>query len=353
MRTSNLLWQGLLGASLLIGCAGNQQDLRVYEQTNLLSDRTNVADHFDADLVNPWGIAYGPDTAFWIANADSDTSIIVDARGELVGPRKIETQAAPTGIVYNPTAGFEIHAGAATGPSAFLYATEEGKILGWSQHVDAERTVVAVDESATGASYKGLAIARDGSRSLLYATDFRQGEIDVFDESFGHATGLATNAFQDPGIPSDYAPFGISTIGNRLYVTYAQQNAEGDEEVPGPGRGYIDVFEPDGRLVRRLASRGELNAPWAVVKAPVDFGVFSEAILVGNFGDGHILALDADDGTMLGMLEDRRGQPLVIEGLWGMVFGNDRAAGRSDALYFTAGIDDEQHGLYGRVTVRR
>lgn len=352
MPESKILWQGLLVAALASACAGNQQELRVYEQTNLLSDRPRVAEHVEPDLINPWGIAYGPDTAFWIANAGSATSVVVDARGELVGPRKIETQAAPTGIVYNSSGGFEIYAGAASGPSTFLYATEEGQILGWNHQVDAEHTVVAVDESAAGAGYTGLAMARFGTRSLLYAADFHQGEIDVYDEDFAHATGLAANAFQDPGIPADYSPFGISTVAGRLYVAYARQDTTGEEEVPGPGAGYIDVFEPDGRLVRRFASRGELNAPWAVVKAPADFGVFSDAILVGNFGDGRILAFDAD-GTPLGMLEDRRGEPLVIEGLWGLVFGNDRAAGRSDALYFTAGIDDEQHGLHGRVTVRR
>jgi hypothetical protein len=159
MRNSNLGFQCLMGATLLAGCAGSQQDLRVYEQTNLLSDLTHVARNVDLDLVNPWGIAYGPDTPFWIANTGSATSSIVDGRGDLVGPRKIETQAAPTGIVYNPTLGFEIQAGAARGPSTFIYATAEGMLLGWSQHVDPERTRVAVDDSASGSSYTGLATA--------------------------------------------------------------------------------------------------------------------------------------------------------------------------------------------------
>jgi uncharacterized protein (TIGR03118 family) len=175
----------------------------------------------------------------------------------------------------------------------------------------------------------------------------------VYDAAFTPADGLVDDPFVDPMMPSDYAPFGISTVGNRLFVTYARQGATGEEEQPGPGAGYIDVFEPSGRLVRRLHSRGDLNAPWAVVRAPSDFGVFGDALLVGNFGDGRILALDPDVGTMLGMLEDRRGEPIVIEGLWGLVFGNDRMAGRSDALYFTAGIEDERHGLYGRLTVAR
>lgn len=353
MQNSKLGLPCLLGAMVLAGCAMSSQDLHVYEQTNLLSDLTYVAPNVDLDLVNPWGIAYGPDTPFWIANTGSATSSVVDGRGDLVGPRKIETQAAPTGIVHNPTIGFDIQSGSARGPSTFLYATAQGMILGWSQHVDPERTVVAVDHSASGSSYTGLAMARLGYRSLLYAADFGEGEIDVFDAEFMSADGLVDDPFVDPSMPSNYAPFGISTIGNRLYVTYARQGAEGGEELPGPGAGYIDEFAPSGRLVRRLHSRGELNAPWAVVRAPSSFGVFGDALLVGNFGDGRILALDPDDGTLLGMLEDQRGEPIVIEGLWGMVFGNDRMAGRSDALYFTAGIEQERHGLYGRVTVAR
>lgn len=353
MRNTKLVFQCLMGATLLAGCPDDQQDLQVYEQTNLLSDLTSVAPNVDLDLVNPWGIAYGPNTPFWIANTGSATSSIVDGRGDLVGPRKIETQAAPTGIVHNPTLGFHIRSGAARGPSTFLYATAQGLILGWSHHVDPERTVVAVDESASGSSYTGLAMARMGYRSLLYAADFGEGEIDVFDAGFMPAEGLVDDPFFDPTMPSGYAPFGISTIDDLVYVTYARQDATGEEAVPGPGAGYIDVYEPNGRLVQRLHSRGELNAPWAVVQAPSYFGVFSDALLVGNFGDGRIMALDPDDGTMLGVLEDRRGEPIVIEGLWGMVFGNDRMAGRSDALYFTAGIDDERHGLYGRVTVVR
>lgn len=355
MQASKLVLQGLqclLGAIVLAGCAVSPHGFRVYEQTNLLSSLTSVAPNVDRDLVNPWGIAYGPDTPFWIANAGSDTTSVVDGHGDLVGHRKIETQAAPTGIVHNPTRGFDIRAGAARGPSTFLYATAQGMILGWSQHVDPERTVVTVDDSDSGSSYTGLAMARLGYRSLIYAADFGEGEIDVYDAAFMPAEGLVDDPFVDPSMPSNYAPFGISTVGDRLYVTYARQGSTG-VALPGPGAGYIDVFEPNGRLVRRLHSRGELNAPWAVVQAPWDFGVFGDALLVGNFGDGRILALDPDDGTLLGELEDQRGEPIVIEGLWGMAFGNDRMAGRSDALYFTAGIEDERHGLYGRVTAAR
>lgn len=346
---------GLMGASLLAGCPDRYG--RAYEQTDLLSDRPDVARNVDPDLVDPWGIANGPDTEFWIANAGSNTLTIADRRGEIVG--KLETQGTPTDIVHNPTAQFQIRLditpnASLLAPSTFLFGTEEGRIFGWSAFIDPERTIMIVDESAAGASYQGLAIATIDPVSFLYAADFQRGQIDVFDGlAFRPAAGLDDDAFVDPTLPSGYAPFGISTIDNRLYVTHAEQSAARGEVVAEPGAGYVSVFEPSGRFVRRLASRGELNAPWAVVRAPSNFGVFSDALLVGNFGDGRILALDPDDGTLLGLLEDRGGEPIAIEGLRGLTFGNRRRVGRAKSLYFTAGIDDQEHGLYGRVSVAR
>lgn len=355
MRNSTCSLLGLLGTSLLVGCPDQHE--QAYEQTNLLSDRADVARNVDPDLVDPSGIASGPETSFWIANAGSSTLTIADGRGEIVGT--VETRGAPTDIVYNPTAQFQIRLDVApnasiVAPSTFLFATEEGQIFGWSAFIDPKRTIMAVDESDSGANYQGLAIASIDTISYIYATDFQRGKIDVFEGLFfTPAAGLDDDAFVDPTLPSGYAPFGISTLGNRLYVTYAEQDAAREYVVAEPGAGYIDVFEPSGRFVRRLASRGELNAPWAVVRAPSDFGVFGDALLVGNSGDGRILALDPDDGTLLGPLEDRNGEPIAIEGLRGLTFGNDRLAGRSNSLYFTAGIDDGEHGLYGRVSVAR
>jgi uncharacterized protein (TIGR03118 family) len=319
-------------------------------------------------LVNPWGIAYGPDTFFWVANNGTSTVTLYDGNGAIqsaaVGgpvvlprPEGVGTTAGeeeelpgPTGLVFNGGAGFPITVGNEIAPSRFIAATTGGTIIGWSADLDMRTGIVAVDNTATGAAYTGLAIATNGTSLMLYAADFANNKIDVYDENFMPATNLAANAFIDPSLPQGYSPFNIQAIDNRMYVAYALVSDEGPEEVPGPGNGFVSLFEANGAFVTRVLSQDLLNAPWAVVQAPADFGVFSGALLIGNFGDGRITALDPNGYGVLGQLESAAGQPIELEGLWGLVFGNGNLAGLTNELFFAAGIEDETHGLFGKIT---
>jgi len=258
---------------------------------------------------------------------------------------------APTGLVASTDSAFVVGTGATAGPSRVIFSTEDCKILGW--HSGLPAAILGNDRSPAGAIYKGLAIADVSGKGRLYATDFHNRRVDVFDQDFQPASGLSQSAFVDPSLPAGYAPFGIQSIDGRLYVTYAQQDAAGEDDVKGPGFGYVNLFETDGKLVRRVASNGSLNAPWGVAKASSRFGLYSDDLLIGNFGDGQIHAYSADSDEDRGVLNDKNGAPIVIDGLRDLKFGNNKLAGDSDSLYFTAGPADESHGLFGRLTVIR
>ena len=223
----------------------------------------------------------------------------------------------------------------------FIFATEDGTICGWQTGANA-----VLRQTVSDAVYKGLAIAIDGTERYIYATNFTAGTVDVFDDAY-QLDDLGPNTFKDPTLPAGFNPFGIQAIGNELCVTFAQRIPPDDDETAGPGLGYVSVFNADGTFVKRLASEAVLNAPWGLAKAPADFGEFSGALLVGNFGDGRISAFDPTTGLLLGQLNDSMGDPIAIDGLWGLTFGNDANAGHANTLYFTAGIDDENHGLFG------
>jgi uncharacterized protein (TIGR03118 family) len=261
-------------------------------------------------------------------------------------------ELGPTGVVFNPSAGFQVSLGGVSASSVFIFATTEGTIQGWSPDVDPRSAVVAIDNSRRGSAYTGLAIADTEAGMRLYAANFSGASVDVYDDTFAPAAGLAPDAFRDPSLPAGYAPFGIQQLDGAIYVAYALQNEEGDEEVPGPGNGFVDVYTLDGALIQRVASGGDLNAPWAMVHAPSGFGPFGGALLIGNFGDGRITAFDRDDFGRLGQLETGPRDPIEIEGLWGLAFGNGRDAGETSELFFAAGIDDETHGLFGTITER-
>ncbi len=212
--------------------------------------------------------------------------------------------------------------------------------------------VIAVDNSASGAVYKGLAIASTATGDFLYATNFHAGTVDVFDSHFNpvHMTG----AFADPDLPAGYAPFGIQNIGGTIYVTYALQDADKHDDVSGEGHGFVDAFDTGGNLIRRVASKGELNSPWGLALAPADFGTFSNDLLVGNFGNGRVHAFDLGslegngEFQHRGPLHSAEGPPIAIDGLWALSFGKGAANnGPTNTLFFTAGPDDEQHGLFG------
>jgi uncharacterized protein (TIGR03118 family) len=322
-----------------------------YVQANLVSDIPGAAQNTDPNLVNPWGIALQPGQPFWIANNGSGTSTLYDGNGVNQGlvvtvpaPAAGAT-SAPTGTVFNPGNSFNVSAGGQTGASAFIFATEDGTIAGWSPTVNETKAVIAVNDAAAGAVFKGLALGTNASGTFLYAADFHNGTIDVFNSNFAKVS-LAGN-FSDSSIPAGFAPFNVQNIGGNLFVTYAKQNAAKHDDVAGAGNGFVDVFDTNGNLIQRFASQGTLDSPWGVTQAPASFGAFGGDILVGNFGDGTINAFDPKSGAFLGQLQGTGGQTISIQGLWGLQFGTGGSGGTPGALYFTAGAGQEQHGLFG------
>lgn len=336
-----------LAAALL---TGNTAWATAYVQTNLVSDIPGLAANTDANLVNPWGIASSPTSPFWVSDNKTGLTTLYNSAGV---PQSLVVTipsplggSTPTGQVFNPTADFKV----GVNKALFIFATEDGTISGWAGGTAA---IQAADLSGQGAVFKGLALGNVGSNNFLYATDFRNGTIDVFNASFTPMS-LSGN-FVDPNLPAGYAPFNIQDLNGQLYVTYAQQDATKHDDVGGPGKGFVDVFNTSGVLESRLISNGALNAPWGLALAPAGFGDFGGDLLVGNFGDGVINAFDPTTGTFLGTLSDKNGNPIVNLGLWGLKFGNDGNGGDANALYFTAGIPGpdqiEDHGLLGRISV--
>jgi uncharacterized protein (TIGR03118 family) len=319
----------------------------IYLQENLVSDIPGTAAFTDAHLINPWGLASSATGPFWVANEGTSTATIYNGEGvanALVVNIQGTPDGGPTGEVFNNTGEFELSPGQR---AVFLFATESGTISGWNPAADPTNSIVKVDNSAAGASYTGLAIGNNGSGNFLYAANFASGSIDVFGGNFAPIT--LAGSFTDPTLPAGYSPFNVQNVGGRLYVMYAQRDGAG-EEVPGAGFGYVNEFDTNGNLLRRLVSNGPLNAPWGIALAPTAFGGFGGNLLIGNFGDGLINAFDLTSGVHLGALEDSAGNPLENEGLWALAFGNGGMAGLPNQLYFTAGIEDEEHGLFGRIT---
>jgi len=280
----------------------------------------------------------------WVSAADSGVSTLyrgaAGATPVSIVPLVVTIPGgAPTGQVFNTTTGFEVAPGQ---PAAFIFASESGNITAWNPTLG---TTAAIEATTPDAVYKGLALASGTGGTHLYAANFHAGTIDVFDSSFAPTT--LSGSFVDPTMPAGYAPFNVQEIGGSLYVTYAKQDADGHDDVKGAGHGFVDVFTPDGALVRRLVSQGRLNSPWGLALAPSDFGRFSGALLVGNFGNGRIHAYDPTTGHLLGTLSAKN-HPIVIDGLWGLRFGNG-VTGDPNSLLFTAGPNDEAHGLFGMI----
>lgn len=333
---------GSTGKDNSLASRPHPMNLRGFEQINLVSDVAEYNPrHIDVNLVNAWGIAFSATGIPWISSADKGLSVIYDTSGNTVRPpvsipfHGDPNGGNPTGVVFNSTQNFIISANSER--SKFIFATENGTIAAWSSGNSA---ITVADRSAYHAVYKGLALATTGTANYLYATNFKGGAIDVFDQSFNYVS----MPIVDPGIPAGFAPFGIQTIGGKLYVTYAKQlGPDNRDDESGPGNGYVSIFNPDGSFVRRFASQGVLNSPWGIAMVPEQHNQ-NPTILIGNFGDGHINAFDAN-GTVLGHLTHGN-QDIELEGLWGIAFAsNDTAEGMR--LYFTAGPDDEEHGLFG------
>ena len=324
-----------------------------YLARNLIADTPNTADLTDPNLVNGWGIAISAASPFWVCAGGTGLSTVYTASATAFAISTTKAAIPPsgtggnkvcTGIVANSTSAFLV--GPAPGrPASFIFATEGGTISGWANAVDPLNAQMAVDNSATGAVYKGLALVT-APTPLLYAANFKTGTIDVFDGTFKPAT-LVAGAFTDPAVPAGFAPFNIQNLGGKLYVTYAKQDAAKVFDVPGVGNGYVDVYDTTGKLLQHLAEKGTLNSPWGVQIAPPTFGKFGGALLVGNFGDGLINAFDPTTGALLGMLQDQNGKNIQIDGLWGLQFGNGGNGGDVNSLYFTAGPQKQQHGLFG------
>jgi uncharacterized protein (TIGR03118 family) len=375
-------------------------------QTNLVSDLPGVAAVQDPHLVNPWGISESSGSPFWIADNNAGVSTLYSVPGANNTPVSINSlvvsipmpgdpfgaSGTPTGTVFNigATGSFQISGvsktGQATSASAvFLFATEDGTIVAWNPGVNpagfnsakaGTYGIIAVDNSGnnftesdpakqTGAVYKGLTIATSAngapifatdanSTTVLYAANFRSGQVEVYDTNFKRVM-LPTGAFTDRNLPSNYAPFNVQVLGNKVYVTYAQQDETKHDDVGGPNHGFVDVFNLDGTPglangQERLVTRTHLDSPWGLAIAPSSFGSLSGDLLVGNFKSGLIDVFNPTTGTFLGNLKDPDGEPIQIDGLWALKVGNGKAGGDSNSVYFTAGTFDETHGLFGSLS---
>src|SRR5438874_8203209 len=336
-----------------------------YLQQNLVSDLPGLAQHQDADLKNPWGLSSGPTTPIWVSDNNAGVTTLYRGDGtkvilsngtqqvpavEIPAPGNVPG-GTPTGTVFNASTDFKVSQNGKTGPSRFLFATEDGTIVGWAPNVNFQSGVIAVDNSTAtdnagdvGAVYKGLASGSSGGQNYLYATNFRFARVDALDKDFNQVT--LTGSFSDPSIPAGFAPFGIQNLGGMLFVTYAKQDAQKHDDVSGPGNGFVDVFRTDGTLLGRFASGGSLNSPWGLTLSPSSFGNFHDDVLVGNFGDGRINAF-SPGGAFRGQLKSQTSAPIQIDGLWGLRFGNGGAGGDPGTLFFAAGINDEADGLFG------
>ena len=334
----------LVGATLFSLPAAAQS----VSPTILTSDIANISVNTDPNLVNPWGMSASASSPWWVSDNGTGLSTLYNAAGNPQGlvvtipSANGSDTGTPTGQVFNSTSDFKI----AGNSTHFLFATEDGTISGWSSGTSA---VIAVNNSP-GAVYKGLALASADGANYLYAANFRNGSVDVFDANFNpHSFG--GTAFQDSSIPAGFAPFNVANIGNgKLAVTFAKQDSAKHDDVAGPGNGYVDIFDTSGNLLMHLTHNSFLNSPWAVVVAPATgFGVFSGKLLVGQFGSGAIAAFDATTGSFSSLLLDPNTLQLQINGLWGLGFGNGGTAGPTTTLFFTAGVFGEAHGLFGSI----
>ncbi len=341
------MWKTNIAASVLCaGCAAIAygDGVNVYTQTNLVSDLPGIAANQDTNLVNPWGIAASGGSPNWVSDNGTGLSTLYNGAGTPLGlvvtipPATGQSPPAdPTGVVSNSTAGF--------GGAHFIFGTESGTVAGWSSGANA----VIEATGGAGSIYKGLAINPSGG--LLYAANFGKGSIDVYNSDFSVNATLSSR-FVDPTLPANYAPFNVQNLNGQLYVTYAKSTGTRDE-TDGPGLGLVDVYNLDGTFVKRLASPGgALNAPWGLALAPAGFGAFGGDLLVGNFGSGMIDAYNPNTDAFLGTLDDASGNPIVIPGLWGLLFGNGALGQNRESLYFAAGIPGpggavEDNGLYG------
>lgn len=341
-------------ASVFVGQLIAAEPGNSYLVTNLVSDGSVPATYNDPLLINAWGIATIGTGPWWVNANGTNIAALYNQNGIANSALPfVQVSGAPTGIVSYTGMGFQVTNGGTSAPARFLFDGEEGTISAWSPAVQSApptQTFVVVPNSsvpAHNAVYKGLALAQTQSGDFLYAADFHNNHVDVFDSAF-HLVNNA-GAFVDPKLPKGYAPFGIQNIQNRILVSYAKQDEDAHDEIDGDGFGFVDAYDTAGTFLARVASRDALNAPWGMAMAPDGFGRFSKMLLVGNFGDGRINVFDAMTFEAKGHLKNTKGKAVVIDRLWGIAFGNNGQAGPSNVLYFAAGPHDESGGLFGRI----
>ena len=331
-----------LGLALLASPAlagGTPPADTLYAVTPLVSDQAGMAPNVDPDLVNPWGLSQFPGEPIWVSDNGTDLSTLYDPNTGVKAALDVNIPlGAPTGTVAIPAGnGFVVSEGANSGESAFLFDTESGAIEGWNPNVDLNNAVVAYDGSSAGSVYKGLAY--DPASNHIFAADFHNNKVEIRDSTFA-----LVKSFTDKNLPKNYAPFDVAVFNDKLYVAFAKREKHGDDEVDGKGLGYVDVFTTKGKFVKTLIANGPLNAPWGMAIAPSSFGTLAGALLVGNFGDGHINAFDANTGTLIETLHSSKHKEISIDGLWAL---DDTGNG---SITFSAGPGGEAHGLIGLIT---
>jgi uncharacterized protein (TIGR03118 family) len=341
-----------MGSLLLAAAAGGGTAagaVNVYRQTDLVADVPGLAPVIDPDLINPWGVGLSPDGgALWVANQGSGTSTLYvgDVAGSPLSKVALTVSIPgggnPTGQVFNPGASdFVVESGPDNGRAFFIFASLTGVLSGWNPgvplpFVSTQAQIAAVADAV----YTGLAISSNAPTSRLYAADVVGGKLDVYDSEF-NPVALPAGAFEVPGLNPNFHPFNVQNLGGEIFVAY--------EDLTNPATGAVAKFDTDGNFVDLLVEGGALSQPWGLTLAPDDFGAFSNALLVGNNGDGRVSAYNPVSGSFLGQLADPHGNPVSIEGLWALQFGNGVSFGDRDALYFTAGVDGFQHGLVGKL----
>lgn len=386
---SRFLRIGIPGALLVVSLLGTnasaagggyvEKDLVVNQKVGNVPQLTDAngivhtADFFDSNLVNPWGIAESSSSPFWVSDNGSHLSTLYNSAGSpqslvvsIPSPGDpLGASGTPTGTAFNVTSqtaspqfmisGFTSGGMATSAAAVFLFVTEDGTILGWNPGVNPSGATngrhAIIAQTVAGAIYKGVAVAVDGTGTArLYATNFASGQVDVFDGNLDPATGLPEDAFVDPKLPRNYAPFNIALISGKLFVTYALKEPGGDDDVAGQGHGIVDTYDLQGNFLARFAQHGQLDSPWGMALAPAGFGELAGMLLIGNFGNGHINAYDPVTGEFFDKLRDNHGQAVVIDGLWALQFGNGGNGGDPKKLYFTAGPNEEADGLFGSLS---
>jgi len=317
-----------------------------FTQTNLVSDIPGLAAHTDSNLINPWGVSFSGTSPFWVSNQGTGTSTLYDGAGNanplvVTIPGSAGGPTGPTGQVFNSSGtGFLINGSSAR----FIFDNLNGSISGWN---GVGTTAAVTVPSAAGTIYTGLAFNTAGGSNYLYAAN-SVGSINVFDSTWANVTGTTfAGKFVDPNAQAGFVPFNVQSVGANVYVTYAQLGPGG---TPLPG-GYVDIFDASGNFIRRATVSGPLFAPWGLTIAPTGFGSFSGDLLIGNFGNGEILAYDPLTGVFLGTINDANGNPIINERLWALATRTGGANNDLSAVYFTAGIGGEQHGLFGKLDV--